>query len=185
MVSPLDLKMVQFSEGEVQNSIRRVVNSFNATIYAFANEPSLGMYRIQEHISIAVPRVVGQKQTLEIVNKQVEGASFDIEYDTRAVRDMQKSIKAFESVNDNLRRAIETKLKMDEAAALARSIQSPQTKESPPPPQRRNYGSVAKSATPIFTNNQAQEALPEVAEQQKARTQTSGTDLFLKPKTFT
>ena len=183
----MDLKMVQFNEGDVQTSIRKIVNSINATIYSLANEPSLGMYRIQEHILVAVPRVVGQKQALEIVIKQVEGACFDIEYDTRAVCDMKKSIKTFDSVKDNLRRAIETKEKMDEAAAQHRSIQSPQSKESNPPPHRRNYGAVAKTTVPLFSNNQASEVQPVMTniEQQKARLQPPNMDLYLKLKTFT
>ena len=178
--------MAQFNEGDVQTSIRRVVNSFNATIYSLANEPSLGMYRIQEHISVAVPRVVGQKQALEIVNKQVEGACFDIEYDTRAMCDMKKSIKTFASVKDNLRRAIETKEKMDEAAALHRSIQSPQGKVGNSQPQRRNYGAVAKTTVSLFANNQVSEVQPQITnvEQQKARMQPPSTDLSLKLKAF-
>ena len=179
--------MAQFNDGDVQTSIRKVVNNFNTTIYSLANEPSLGMYRIQEHISVAVPRVLGQKQTLDLVNKQVEGACFDIEYDTRAVCDMKKSIKEFESVKESLKRAIETKMKMEEAAARYRSVEPPQGKESNPPPQRRNYGAVAKTTTPILASNQAQVSQPEAinSDQQRTRALATSADQFLKPKAFT
>ena len=180
----MDVKLAQFNNGDLQTTIRRVVTNFNTTVYSLANEPSLGMYRIQEHISAAVPRVLGHKQSLELVSKQVEGACFDIEYDTRAVSEMKKSIKEFESVKDCLTRAIETKAKIDEAAARLRVVHSPQARNSEPPPRRRNYGAVAKSSAPIFASNQPQ---PETTNplQQRTPAQVAGADLSLKPKAFT
>ncbi len=57
-------KLLESLQTDLSTRMYRVTNGFNEALYLVANEPSLGMYRIQEHIQTAIPKVVEQKQTL-------------------------------------------------------------------------------------------------------------------------
>lgn len=116
----------------------RVVTGFNEALYLVANEPSLGMYRIQEHVAVNIPKVVEQKQTLKDTCQQVEGACFDVDYDTQAVKQMG-SVTEFSNIRDNVKRAIELKMKLDELELQRRGlIAGAGSQES----TSRNYGSI-------------------------------------------
>ena len=73
---------------ELSTRMYRITSAFNDALYSATNEPSLGMYRIQEHVSVTVPRLVEQQQYLRENCQRVEGASYDIEYDTKTLKDM-------------------------------------------------------------------------------------------------
>ena len=65
-------KIVESFQADVSTRIFRVTNGFNEAVYLSANEPSLGMYRLQEHVQIVVPKVVSQKQTLRRVSQYIK-----------------------------------------------------------------------------------------------------------------
>ena len=60
-------KLVETFQADLPTRVFRVTNAFNEAVYLAANEPSLGMYRLQEHIQANVPKVVQQKQSLQRV----------------------------------------------------------------------------------------------------------------------
>lgn len=61
-------KVVESFRTDLPTRTFRVTNGFNEAIYLAANEPSLGMYRLQEHIQTNVPKLVMQKQALQGVS---------------------------------------------------------------------------------------------------------------------
>ena len=135
----------RFMEIDMSTRMYRVTNNFNEALYLSANEPSLGMYRIQEHVAVNIPKIVEQKQVLQDMCQQVEGACFDMEYDTQALSSMG-NITQFASIRDSLRSAIELKARLDEAEAqrkttLPQSAQPPSSTSS----LRRDYGSISQN----------------------------------------
>ena len=66
-------KVVESFRTDLPTRIFRVTNGFNEAIYLAANEPSLGMYRLQEHIQTNVPKLVMQKQALQGVSGFIIG----------------------------------------------------------------------------------------------------------------
>ncbi len=60
-------KLMESLQTDLSTRIYRITNGFNEALYLVANEPSLGMYRLQEHIQSTVPRVVEQRQVLQQV----------------------------------------------------------------------------------------------------------------------
>ena len=64
-------KLVESFQADLPTRVFRVTNAFNEAVYLSANEPSLGMYRLQEHIQANVPKVVLQKQTLHRVRMAI------------------------------------------------------------------------------------------------------------------
>jgi len=55
------------TQSDVPTLSYRATVGLNECLYLAANEPSLGMYRIQEHIQGVIPRVVELKQNLQSV----------------------------------------------------------------------------------------------------------------------
>ncbi len=105
--------MAKLLETDIATRTYRVANGINQALCQAANEPSLGMYRLQEHVSLTVPKVVEQRLALHEVCQQVEGACYDLDYDTEALRGM-RSITQFASIKEKMRRAIELKSLLDQ-----------------------------------------------------------------------
>ena len=80
--------MAKLLEPDPSTRMLRITTAFNDVLYSSANEPSLGMYRIQEHVNVTVPRLVEQQRQLRENCQRVEGARFDLEYDARTLRGM-------------------------------------------------------------------------------------------------
>ena len=80
--------MAKLLEPDLTTRMLRITTAFNDVLYSSANEPSLGMYRIQEHVNVTVPRLVEQQRQLTENCQRVEGACYDLEYDTRTLKDM-------------------------------------------------------------------------------------------------
>ncbi len=55
------------TQTDVSTLSYRVTNGLNECMYLGANEPSVGMYRIQEYVQNTVPKVVEWRQNLEQV----------------------------------------------------------------------------------------------------------------------
>ena len=51
--------------------------SLTECVHTLANEPSLGLYYVCEHIQRAVPALVGHKQEVAQVGEQLHGADLD------------------------------------------------------------------------------------------------------------
>lgn len=60
-------KLMESLQTDLSTRLYRVTNGFNESLYLVANEPSLGMYRLQEHVHATVPKVVEQKLALQQV----------------------------------------------------------------------------------------------------------------------
>ena len=145
MTQPLSINVARFMEADLSTRMFRVTSSFNEALYVTANEPSLGMYRIQEHIAMKVPRLVEERRSLQDVCQQVQGACFDMEYDVQALRCMG-SITQFATIRDNLRSAIELKARLDEVAAQRRP---PLQSDRPTTSSLRDYGSISQKPPPV------------------------------------
>ena len=128
--------MADSSDLAIQVSrISRHINSFIANV---ANEPSLGMYRINEHVHNTVPKIRETTKKLNNSNKLMNGVTFDAEYDCDALKNMSK-IKQFGSVLSSLEEAIILEKKLRERELVAKAeLQRSKV------PQIRNYGSINK-----------------------------------------
>eukprot|EP00050_Salpingoeca_kvevrii_P016097 m.52521 g.52521 ORF g.52521 m.52521 type:complete len:244 (+) comp6699_c0_seq2:199-930(+) len=74
---------------DTHNRVKRVTYGLNETLHHLANEPSLGIYRIQEHVSRSVPSLVDSKRELQSMNQRLEGAIHDTEYALETVQGMR------------------------------------------------------------------------------------------------
>ena len=80
--------MAKLLETDLSTRLVRVTTAFNDVLYSSANEPSLGMYRLQEHVAVTVPRLVEQQRQLRESCQRIGDACYDLEYDARTLSDM-------------------------------------------------------------------------------------------------
>ena len=77
---------------------RKFTNSLNDCLYEVANEPSLGFYRIQEHVRKSVPMVIDKNNELEEFKNRLKGSSFDLDYSLDAIVKMSRADTNFEVI---------------------------------------------------------------------------------------
>ena len=108
-----------------------------------ANEPSLGLYRINEHVHVTVPKIRDQEKKLNVVHQRINGCTFDAEYDCDAVKSM-KGIHQFESINEKLKKAMELTKELNERAAAAQTVRQQSAAAAGRTTQHRtmDYGST-------------------------------------------
>ena len=84
---------------DVELKARKFTNSLNDCMYEVANEPSLGFYRIQEHVRKSVPAMIEKNADLEGFQSRLKGSSFDLDYSLDAIVKMSRADTNFEVGN--------------------------------------------------------------------------------------
>ncbi|XP_048845908.1 BLOC-1-related complex subunit 8 isoform X1 [Brienomyrus brachyistius] len=115
---------------EMQLKVKRVTDKFTESMYVLANEPSVALYRLQEHVRRSLPELVQHKTDMQSWEEQSQGAIYTVEYACSAVKSMANSSFYFKSIEGLLHQAIT--LKDHISAAQGRSCRSDVT-PSPSP----------------------------------------------------
>ncbi|XP_048736269.1 BLOC-1-related complex subunit 8-like isoform X1 [Ostrea edulis] len=98
---------------EMEHKVKKVAEKISESMNVVANEPSLAFFRIQEHVRKSLPQLVEQKHEVLETQQKVQGASFDTEYATHAVKSLHKSSIHFENIQDLLKNAMFMKQQID------------------------------------------------------------------------
>ncbi|XP_061192291.1 BLOC-1-related complex subunit 8-like isoform X2 [Saccostrea echinata] len=98
---------------EMEHKVKKVAEKISESMNIVANEPSLAFFRIQEHVRKSLPQLVEQKHEVLETQQEVQGASFDTEYATHAVKSLHKSSVHFQNIQDLLKNAIFMKQQID------------------------------------------------------------------------
>ncbi|KAK2835738.1 hypothetical protein Q5P01_016222 [Channa striata] len=94
---------------EMQLKVRRVTDKFTESMYVLANEPSVALYRLQEHVRRSLPELVQHKTDMQSWEEQSQGAIYTVEYACSAIKSMKNSSVYFKNVDSLLRQAISMK----------------------------------------------------------------------------
>ncbi|XP_019936654.1 BLOC-1-related complex subunit 8 isoform X1 [Paralichthys olivaceus] len=94
---------------EMQLKVRRVTDKFTESMYVLANEPSVALYRLQEHVRRSLPELVQHKTDMQSWEEQSQGAIYTVEYACSAVKSMTNSSMYFKNIDSLLRQAISLK----------------------------------------------------------------------------
>ena len=86
----------------------KVATGLSECVHTVANEPSLGLYYVMEHIQRSVPAVVGIKRDLASQRERLEGADLDAAF-------AQEQLRA--AVSDNTRQTLTRAAKLAVEAA--------------------------------------------------------------------
>ncbi|GAA6092577.1 BLOC-1-related complex subunit 8 isoform X1 [Tachysurus ichikawai] len=94
---------------EMQLKVKRVTDKFTESMYVLANEPSIALYRLQEHVRRSLPELVQHKTDMQSWEEQSQGAIYTVEYACSAVKSMANSSLCFKNIDGLLKQAIATK----------------------------------------------------------------------------
>ncbi|XP_069505226.1 BLOC-1-related complex subunit 8 isoform X4 [Ambystoma mexicanum] len=62
----------------MQNDI--ITDKFTESMYVLANEPSVALYRLQEHVRRSLPELAQHKADMQSWEEQTQGAIYSVEY---------------------------------------------------------------------------------------------------------
>lgn len=100
-------------DAELEHKTKKVTDKISESMNIIANEPSLAFFRVQEHVRKSLPQLVETKHEVQDIQQKVQGASFDTEYATNAVKHLQKSSIHFQNIQDLLKNAMFMKQQID------------------------------------------------------------------------
>ncbi|XP_007088442.2 BLOC-1-related complex subunit 8 isoform X2 [Panthera tigris] len=96
--------------------VRIVTDKFTESVYVLANEPSVALYRLQEHVRRSLPELAQHKADMQRWEEQSQGAIYTVEYACSAVKNLVDSSVYFRSVEGLLKQAISIRDHMNAAA---------------------------------------------------------------------
>ncbi|XP_005409676.1 PREDICTED: protein MEF2BNB isoform X3 [Chinchilla lanigera] len=67
-------------EPEMQLKGKKVTDKFTESVYVLANEPSVALYRLQEHVRRSLPELAQHKADMQRWEEQSQGAVYTVEY---------------------------------------------------------------------------------------------------------
>uniref|UniRef100_A0A9L0TLA8 BLOC-1 related complex subunit 8 n=1 Tax=Equus caballus TaxID=9796 RepID=A0A9L0TLA8_HORSE len=102
-------------EPEMQLKGKKVTDKFTESIYVLANEPSVALYRLQEHVRRSLPELAQHKADMQRWEEQSQGAIYTVEYACSAVKNLVDSSVYFRSVEGLLKQAISIRDHMNAA----------------------------------------------------------------------
>ncbi|KAM4628869.1 BLOC-1-related complex subunit 8 isoform 2-T2 [Polymixia lowei] len=110
---------------EMQLKVKRVTDKFTESMYVLANEPSVALYRLQEHVRRSLPELVQHKTDMQSWEEQSQGAIYSVEYACSAVKSMTNSSLYFKSIDGLLRQAISMKEQINNSQGRSSPVPAP------------------------------------------------------------
>uniref|UniRef100_A0A8V1AKF3 BLOC-1 related complex subunit 8 n=1 Tax=Gallus gallus TaxID=9031 RepID=A0A8V1AKF3_CHICK len=102
-------------EPEMQLKVKKVTDKFTESMYVLANEPSVALYRLQEHVRRSLPELAQHKSDMQSWEEQSQGAIYTVEYACSAIKSMTDSSVYFKSIDSLLKHAIAMKDQLNAA----------------------------------------------------------------------
>uniref|UniRef100_A0A8D0AZ26 BLOC-1 related complex subunit 8 n=1 Tax=Salvator merianae TaxID=96440 RepID=A0A8D0AZ26_SALMN len=102
-------------EPEMQLKVKKVTDKFTESMYVLANEPSVALYRLQEHVRRSLPELAQHKADMQSWEEQSQGAIYTVEYACSAIKNMKDSGVYFKNIEGLLRHTISLKDRLHSA----------------------------------------------------------------------
>lgn len=93
-------------DSELELKVKKATEKICENLHIVANEPSLALYRISEHVRKALPPTVESRSEVKRLNQQLSGAHSDAEHGLQTVLAMEKAIPHLVSIQELLKRSI-------------------------------------------------------------------------------
>ncbi|CAG7826414.1 unnamed protein product [Allacma fusca] len=91
---------------DIDVKVKRGVGRLSENMHIIANEPSLAMFCLQEHIRKEIPQMIKHKNDFAGQHRLLQGTLYDCDYSIGAVKSIDKSKDNFESIQNHLRNAL-------------------------------------------------------------------------------
>jgi len=93
-------------DSELETKVRRSSERICENLHIIANEPSLALYRISEHVRKALPPTVESRCEVKRLHAQLCGAHYDAEYGLANIQAMDAALPRFVGIGELLRQSI-------------------------------------------------------------------------------
>ena len=90
---------------ELEVKSKRCCDGINKSLHTIANEPSLGLYRIQQHVRKTLPKLTDCTHSIDVSRKELNGMVYDTEFSVNTVKEISESAVTFKNIEQLLRRA--------------------------------------------------------------------------------
>jgi len=97
---------MSYTDTELESRARRTTEKVCENLHIIANEPSLALYRISEHVRKALPPTIESRCEVKRLNLQLTGAHYDAEYGLKNIQAMERAVPTFTHIEELLRRSI-------------------------------------------------------------------------------
>uniref|UniRef100_T1JDD9 BLOC-1-related complex subunit 8 homolog n=1 Tax=Strigamia maritima TaxID=126957 RepID=T1JDD9_STRMM len=94
------------TDPELEQKVKRSTQKISENVHIFANEPSLALYRLQEHIRKSMPQLVEKRLEINNVKQDLHGKCYDVEYAVNAVKSTHGCGQHFQNIQDLLKNAM-------------------------------------------------------------------------------
>lgn len=68
--------------------IDKLYGNASVLVTTLANEPSVGLYHVQDHVVRVVPSLVDAKQTIDSSAERLKGFTLDVDYSSKVLDDL-------------------------------------------------------------------------------------------------
>uniref|UniRef100_A0A914LEL1 BLOC-1-related complex subunit 7 n=1 Tax=Meloidogyne incognita TaxID=6306 RepID=A0A914LEL1_MELIC len=83
---------------ELQSRSKQLSERLSESLYILDHDPSMALYRIQEHTNKVAPKLVVRRQQMSQLNSQIQGACFDLDNAIKTVDQMKTAQSSLERI---------------------------------------------------------------------------------------
>jgi hypothetical protein len=94
------------ADPDLEQRVKKVSEKVSENIHIVANEPSLALFRLQEHVRKSLPVLIERKIDANKLHQELQGKYYDAEYAVQAIKSMYGSCSHFQNIQDLLKNAI-------------------------------------------------------------------------------
>jgi len=128
---------------DLEEKVRKTCERISENVHICANEPSLALYRLTEHVRKALPPTVESRTQIQRLHQQLQGIYYDAEYGLDTVKSMERASPHLKNVQQLLKNSLFLKQQIKYEQQRSSKFHERQQQlhhhhqQQQPPPQRR------------------------------------------------
>ncbi|CAB4068795.1 MEF2BNB [Lepeophtheirus salmonis] len=104
--SPISEIKAYETDQELETRVKKVGERISENLHICANEPSLALYRLAEHVKKTLPPTVESRKRVRILRSELQGAYFDADYSLQVIHSMDKASSYLTQTQELLKNSI-------------------------------------------------------------------------------
>uniref|UniRef100_A0A914EKU2 BLOC-1-related complex subunit 8 n=1 Tax=Acrobeloides nanus TaxID=290746 RepID=A0A914EKU2_9BILA len=98
---------------ELRSRCKMLSEKLSESVHVVDHDPSMALYRLQEHSNKTLPNLVQTKYKIMQTNSSLQGACFDLDNANQTIERMKNTIPTFEHIHEMLRNCLFYKQQLD------------------------------------------------------------------------
>jgi len=145
-------RVIHHLDEDTMNRLKNGSKKMSEYLHHLANEPSIGLYHVCDHITRNVPKSVETKKSLKATNKTVEDLNYDMDFTIRTVRNLH-DLDTFKNIRTLINDSITTiEMIKQKVPAKPKAYSTPTEELLQGSPQPTVTATVVATPTPEVTD---------------------------------